>query len=550
MPRSLNVALDALMVNATRREPAAQVFVYDLRSTEKDPNSTRIGDVVLSNVGEPPATVPAIVGPRDFAGDVLSMRITEAGGDLVDGIASSTLELSIADPSGELDPIRNPAPGDGRWLRQGNAVVVREGDAQVDPSLWPITFTGILVGQAGGNRNRTTGRSELTVVAAGREQQFFDHAQTSVNFPQGTPFSDVVEAIAQEMDLDPQELDFPTNFATTLTCHLSTQVVEQIPLVAIAEILFADGQLPKFGGDGRLRIVDADVAKAPARVYANDELITELDRPRVVDSGPNSVVVKGLSCDMTEVVQPRQVLARASITTGFFSQDAEIPVQWSGDGTLQAKNTRLEVRASIADGPFGFGSESYLEDTQADGNAITGTISVEGGLALWLVGAIFGAWLLSHSIPDGVEAGSVTIPIGSLAQAAAGQVLFQAVSTVGRGQYEVTGQPIEYVYEELRGIADVKGVRSSDVREITIENALIGTQADVDAAAMRVLRRERKKVNARSFRMIPDLRLEPNDVFETTDGRRYAIGQIARTLVSGTYEANLDCFEVTAGVRA
>ena len=252
---------------------------------------------------------------------------------------------------------------------------------------------------------------------------------------------------------------------------------------------------------------------------------------------------------MTEVVQPRQVLARASITTGFFSADAQIPVQWSNDGTLQAKDTRLEVRASIADGLFSFGDEDYTEAIQADGNSIDGVIDVEGGLSLWVVTTLAVAWLASHAIPDGATLGS-TIPIGRLIEGIVGQVLFQAVSTIGRGQYEVSGLPIEYVFEELRGIARVTGLSLEEARESTIENALLTTQAAVDAAALRVLRRERKKQNVRRVRMIPDLRLEPDDVFEASDGRRYMIRGISRTVRrDGGYEATLDCFEVTAGAR-
>ncbi|MCP4251075.1 MAG: hypothetical protein GY778_28895, partial [bacterium] len=196
MPRSLDSTLDALQQAAERREPAFQVLVYDIRSTSNDATPTTINDVVLSNVSSTPPVLPEIAGPRDFTNDVVEVAINEMAGDYVDqGVSSSALGFTVSDPSGELDPVGNPAPEEGRWLRQGNVVVIREGDRQVDQSLWPITFTGPIVGQPGQDRNRTNGRSQLTAKCNDRTAFFLNGTATTENFPQNTSYLDMVNSI-------------------------------------------------------------------------------------------------------------------------------------------------------------------------------------------------------------------------------------------------------------------------------------------------------------------------------------------------------------------
>lgn len=550
MPRSLNGTLDALQAESQLRRPAFQVLVYDIRSTSNEADPTTINDVVLSNVSIAPPVLPTIVGPRDFTDDVIEVGINEVAGDyLGDGVASSSLSLRVSDPSGELDPVGNPAPEDGRWLRQGNVVVIREGDEAVDSDLWPITFTGPIVGQPGQDRNRTTGRSELVAKCNDRTAAFLRRNLTTENFPQNTAFSDMVDSIARnDMGLDVEEINLPT-FGTDLTCQLSTQLVDQNPITSIAQIMFPDGFMPRFEGDGRLGLTNGIITKSPARVYLNDELIIELRRPIVDEDGTNVVTVKGLSCDMSKVVQDRQDLATVTISTGFYAQDTAIPVQWSDDGAQQAQNLKFEVDVSVNDGLFAIGGESFTEVTETDGGSVRGTIDVESGFALWLIALIAVSWVASHAIPDGATIGS-TIPVGRLVEGSVGQLILNTLASQGRGEYRITGEPYEYVFEEILAEARVKDIRAEDEREEIIENHLIGTQAAADTIAMTMLRRERAKQNQRSVRMIHDLGVVPDDVIELSDGTRIYVQSISRSLRrSGEHTADVTGFEVTEGVR-
>ncbi len=567
MSRPLSPLLEDAMFAQTRR-PGYIVLIYDIRSTSQNPVPTRINDVVLSNVAEPPPLLPSIVGPRDFTNDVVQVDVTETGGDYVDsGVASSQIQMTISDPSEELDPVANPPTvaepeALGRWLRQGNVIVIREGDeAEPDTNNWPITFTGAIKGQPGQDFNRTRDQARLTLKALSRESDFLRMVSTSVDFPQATAYEVMADTIATtDMGLDDDEVDFGT-FGTRFTAFRSTQFVTESPLVSISRIMFSDGFMPRFLGNGVLSLTNGEINKGAARVFVESEIPISIVRPIIDDNGINEVEVKGLDPVLAQVIQVRQELARASITTGFFSRNAEIPVQWSDDKTQQCLNPTLEVDASIGDTLFAFGSESFTNFPQTDGGSVEGRIDVDGALgsSLALIGLLGAVFLSTAAKPDKVIASGTpvatgfTISVGRLVNAAAGKLIMSILGKQGRGQYRILGQPYEYVFPEILRVARVTGLRSEDVQPVTIENHLINSGADAATAAMRVLTRERKKVNARSIEMYHDLRLEPDDVFGIGSGlgeRRYMIRSISRVLSRQTTNiAKLDCFEVTSGVR-
>lgn len=544
-----------------RRRPAFLVQVYDIRSTSGEATPTRINDVVEFNIGNP-VGLPSIVGPRDFTGDVRQIQITETAGDYVEsGVTSTAIQMVVTDPTGLLDPVTN-APtqaqpeASGRWLRQGNVIVIREGDyAEADPNFWPITFTGKLQGSPGQDRNRTTRISELICKANSREVDYLRRVNTTANYPQNVAFSTIVEDIARtDMGLSPDELALGSVGAGRATVFLSTQFVQESPLTSIAKLMFPDGFMPRFLGDGRLGVSNGIITKSPARSYDNSGVIRSISRPPLEQSGLNDVTIKGLAPDLEQVIQARQEIARASITTGFFSGDAKIRVRWSEDVTQQALGARMDVLASIGDGPFAFGSESFSAFPLTDGGSVQGEIEVDGALesGLAILGILVGLYLSASFIPDFSVpiSGGPTIRIGTKIQGLLSQAIMLVLGQSGRGEYRITGQPYEYVFPEIVATARVGGLRSEDRISKTIENHLINSQADADAIAERVLRRARARQNVRTIEMVHDLKLEPDDIFEV-DSRRFMINAISRTLVRGPAPiiAQISGFEVTTGVR-
>lgn len=555
MARGLSAALDAAMIGE-RREPDWLVEIFDIRSTRNLATPTRINDVVLFNLGLG-LPLPAIVGPRQFTDDTLRIQVTEQAGDYVNqGIAATSIQVTISDPTGDLDPVDNPAPGNGRWLRQGNIIVVREGDNQAPESDWPITFTGAIQGQPGQDFNRTTLTAEIAAKASSREVDFLRRPSTTRNFTQLTTFSDMITDIAENnMGLDLDELNLPT-FPVRLTAFLSTQFVLESSLTTISKILFPDGFMPRFEGDGRLGATSGSITKGVVRTYADSELQLTITRPILDFNGTNEVEILGLDPNLTKITQARQELARAGITTGFFSKDIDIPVFWSDDQTQQAENIQFIVLNSIGESPIVFGSESFTNNPQADGGSVGGTIFTDGsiGAGIGVLALITGGLIASIFVPDiAPTGGGAVVPTGRRVTVAVIQAIDFVLGQTGRGEYRLFGVPYEYVFKEIRAVCRVSGIRSEDQQVISIENHLINSQSDADDTADRILRRERAKQNLRSVVMIHDLRLEPDDLFAVgagLDERRYAIQTISRVLERGIPTiATLNCFEVTVGVR-
>jgi len=551
MARALDATLDSLILNAEHRRPAYEILIYDIRSTEGDPNPTLINDIVKLNNPTPPS-IPTIVGPLEFTPFVDELRVTETSGDYTKaGVAASSLAFTV--PLANETEVFDPLSGEdeSRWLRQRNVVVLREGDQAVDREFWPITFTGSLVGQPGySNTERGGAPPILDIVCVGREVGYLRQTHTSDDFPEAVTLTTIVNSLATDMGLDPiEELDMP-NFDSWQSCHTSLQFVDESLLTSMSRSMFPLGYMPRFLGNGKLGASDGVITKTPVRVYSDDAIIKNVNRPRVDESGERVVRIKGLSCEMSEQEQEEQALATANITMGFWASSARIKVSWSDDGSMQARDARLRILTSINDGLIPFGSEDFLLTTiQSDGGSTDGVIAIDVLLALKLlvtVGAILGAF----SIPDHTTLpGAPTTPVGSIIQGGVLTIVNQLLLRAGNGQYEIVGRPFEYIFKEVVGVAQVKGDFPDEENELIIENHMITSQSMANEVAVRELKRMRAKVNLRNVDALHDLKLEPDDVFEDAQGSRYFITSINRTIGrSFSPRAQYTCFETTQGV--
>lgn len=539
MPRALPSLLDLAQI-ARKRKPAYRIYIYNVRGS-----TDVLRDVVVSN------PLQAATGPREFTAEVRSVRITEVASDYVDGMGSTIVDIEITDKHGAFDP--QGSGTDPQWIRQGNVVRIVEGDVRVDEAQWVPTFTGEIVGQAGVLRSRAvgnSGESKISFRAYDRSARYIKYKRTSENFSQGTSYISMATNVAQnDMGLDSAEISF-SSWGTQVTGHTSTQFVFEEPLVSIAKAMFVSGVLPYFDGEGKLTQVDGTVTKAPSRVYNDDAQFVSIERPRTEDNSINRVCVVGLSADMTEVVQPLQVVGTGRITTGYFTQDESFPIYFSDDHSFVAKNIELSVLRSVNGGiNFLGGGEEWEEIQLPSGEAIGVQISIETGFAPYVVIFLTFVYIILAIIPDEVLY-FFTIPVGRFIQAFALAAILFLMSKIGRGEYEVLGEPYEYVFEEIRGCAQVALTPFNERSEHTIENHLVQNQSDLNNSARRVLLREQAKGNQRTVTMFHDLLLIPDDVFETADGRSYMIQSIQRTLAREPESAiaTLACFEVTPGV--
>ncbi len=532
MPRALSLSLDRISKGETEeRRPVYQILVYDIRSSTS-PNTIR--DIVL---GSP---LDTIVGPLDITEFCLRVAIEEkAGTYATEGVQATSVTLTIRDPDGQFDPqlVRSDPTVLGRYFRSGNVVRIIEGDSQVPSTDFPITFTGPILGQAGYDRNRTSGRSILTCRAVGREARFINFLRTTEEFLIGTSYLAAATSVAvNEMGLDSDEIDFPV-FGAHLIPHKVVQLVQENPMTMLARIMFLDALIPSFTGEGKLSAVPDRATGAPARVYAKRDHVIKITRPVSDLEPPTSVCVVGLFADLALTSQPRQALATLDITTGYFTPDEKVKVYWRDDRTLMANNVRLKTFVSVNGGIIAIGggeSMDVIRSSDPDQIGIIGAkLTADTGYAPWLVLFFLYEYIVFSLVPDqwaGIGSGP-TIPIGRVIQAVwLGAALF-VMAQLGRGSYAFVGDPFEYVYKEIRRCAKIEGTPEFDENELVLENHLVSTEAQGDATSFQQLFRQQADKHPRQITMLHDLGMEPNDIIEfQDDGSRYLVTSITRTL--------------------
>lgn len=554
MARSLAYSLDRRQLHPERR-PAWKVYLYDVRST-----SDTIRTIVRG------LELQTLTGPLDITENVARVEIQERAGDFVGaGIASSSVTLSIIDETpGQLDSVWDPqfsADDDSlpaRFLRRDNVIRIKEGDEAVDEDDWPWTFTGFLVGQAGVDRGRAageSGRSLISVAAVSREAKYVNQSRTSAEFASGAAYLTMgTEVATNVMGLDSDEIDF--SGWGSRTTGLLVQFVEQSPLVSIAQVMFPDGYLPRFDGEGKLTQTAGEITKSPARIYTNLATIRHIAKPYSDLNPVNSVEVVGLDKVKTKVVQQRQPLAQVDVTTGFFTNGEEIRAYWSDDRTQLAENVKIDIQKSVNGGLSALGGgETWrliLAENQVD-ISIGAELILDTGYAPYIIVFLTGVYVALAAIPDGVVTalfGGSTIPYGRIIQAIALAAVLYMMTRIGRGQYEFVGDPVEWVYKEIRAIAELESLSSEELNRVTVENHLIQEQSWADDSARVILFRQQAKGNPRTVTALHDLRLEPDDVFEIPGNRRFLIETISRALVRRAEEvlATYSTFEVTPGL--
>ena len=90
-----------------------------------------------------------------------------------------------------------------------------------------------------------------------------------------------------------------------------------------------------------------------------------------------------------------------------------------------------------------------------------------------------------------------TIPWVSIVQAAALSATMLLMSKIGRGKYEIHGEPLEYTFKEVKAVAIANGTLVNEERELVIENQFIQVQADAELVAQNVLDRVQLQANGR-----------------------------------------------------
>ncbi len=563
--RPLPALLESIAIgDADTRAPSFRVFVYDLRSSD----SNTINDIVDGSGLE------MIVGPREWTNNASLLDIQEVSGDYASGgIASQTITVTLEDPDGNLNPflLVDDPTSDARFFRKGNVVRIYEGDEQVDPALWVRTFTMEIKGQPSYIRSRAVGPegvSRLQFKCVSREAAFLGYEEISREYTAGETYRAIGEDVATSMmGLGLGELNFSGWGEGRTLRHTTMTLAGDSPIVLLARVMFVDGFIPRFDGDGKLSQHLSILGGSIDRFYSDQRNRISVGWPLSDVQVADSVVVKGLDFNQSRVdILPRQVVAKANVTTGYFTQNEAIEILFSPDRTQLADNPTLLVIRSVNGGISILGGGETITLIPAPNDANEGyvgvTLEIGTGFAPWLATFLLATYVGLSFIPDavvteGVGVGVVvstgfTINKGSVAAAIALASAMMIMSAIGRGDYEIWADPFQYVFQEIRRRALAEGADEFTKKEIEVLNHLIDDAETCELLAEQILYIQQAGLHPRDVTMLHDLALEPADVWSSTDDDRiYLIQSISRVLTRDdkTATATIRALELTSGIQ-
>ena len=559
--RSLPPLLESIAIGETEtRSPSFRVWVYDLRSST---NNT-INDIVDGSGLEP------IVGPREWTNNATIIDVSEVAGDYASGgIASNSITVTLEDPDGGLNPflLVTDSTADARFFRKGNVVRIYEGDEQVDSSIWVRTFTMEIAGQPSYIRSRAVGNdgvSRLQFKCVSREASFLGYEEISREYTAGETYRAIGEDVATSvMGLRSGELNFSGWGETRTLRHTTMTLSGEPPIVLLARVMFVDGFIPRFDGDGKLSQHLSILGGNIDRFYSDQRNRISIGWPLSDIQVADSVVVKGLDFNQSRVdILPRQVVAKVNLTTGYFTQDEAVEALFSPDKTQLADNPTLLVKISVNGGFTILGGGETITLIPAPNDANEGyigvTINISTGYAPWLAVFLLATYVGLSFVPDnvltfgfGVSEG-FTINIGSVGAAIALAGAMMITTALGRGVYEIWADPFQYVFQEIRRRALADDADEFTKNEIEVLNHLIDDAATCENLAEQILYIQQAGLHPRDVTMLHDLALEPADVWSSTDDDRvYLIQSISRVLTRDdkTATATIRALEITSGIE-
>lgn len=519
--RFFGTPIDIIFQGSSRR-PAYKVYLWN-------PNRTTITDVVLDQSESP---------RYDITSFVISIALREnISFENTDNAVATNATITL-----HYLPDAKPIPITERTLLDGAPIRIYQGDEEIaDPEQWIPVFTGIIRGNPGAvEQARFESQPQTaTVVAVGREENFLNTVITARAYQKDTDIGRaVVETAVEKMGLDRREIKI--GFQNYALGHTQNQLVDIEVLKGIHQMLFTVGKKPRFDADGFFTAADTDLDKAPTRVLSND-MIVEIRREQRSDSVNNSVRLVGLDNNLTQILEREKRLAHGEITTGFFEAVIRQEIFFSenagvNQGGRRALETKLKSQVNSLESIVG-ASIKWVPFLESDGfSTFGGRLIFDTGFApdlntaaltTWLAAEILLAIALEANVPV-LTAVAKTIAVSALT------VIIVSLITLGRIEWEIFGQPFQWVFQQLAALASLDGVLSVDLKEVEFRNDWIYDINVLVARARELLKRELAKGWRFKITMLDDPILEVDDVIEISSNKYY-ITSINRTMtrVSG-----------------
>jgi hypothetical protein len=353
---------------------------------------------------------------------------------------------------------------------------------------------------------------------------------TTIRFDEGTALTAVAETIIKQQGLEPSEYIVPLGGQTVP--HKNVQFTDVTPWEALTEIGLAIGRQPICDAISRIKFVSRDVDRPADFVIGNEQLIS-INGGRGIPQ-LTEFRLKWLDRNLTEVVQEEQVLGSTSITAGFWKGSQTEDVYWSEDRRQRAKNTRMKVKQSVNSGLLPIGSESYAQIDEFHGTVTVNVSIFVSGLATASLAAVLALDVLPDGVQVGITGTGITIPKGRVVRGFAEASLLLILMSVGTGQYEILGEPYDFVHARNTTTAynDASPYWSEQYQDE--ENDLIYDEAHAQEVCVRELLYRTAEANLWNITMIDDWRIEIGDILELSDSSRLYVTGYDRDLTRGS----------------
>jgi hypothetical protein len=422
-------------------------------------------------------------------------------------------------------------------IQQGRIIRVLEGFEGLAESEWIWTFSGQVEGTYSWVYQRGDHIAiQFTAFGRGNNQAWKRRNVSSRAFTVGSDWGSMFMNIVKDvMLLEDAEVVVPEPWSVPFDKN-SNQVVNVPPWDAMEQLMFGIMALPFFNGRGELDMISKNQNRVTLAL-ADDKYLRKYESKGSSSETINKVIVSYLSNTLSRVDGPDQVLGTATVTTGFFKRDFEIPVYYSDERKTRSDNPRMLIKSSANAGLIPFCEESMEKIDEFHVNVNVEVSVWAPTLATTMLAVYLSLSFFPWDAGEGLVYVIISEPFGRIAQAISLIALLFIMMCLGTGLYEIWGTPYEMVYLEQQAIAQKSGIDFWQEREKTIRNDFLSTLENTQPLAVNELHYEVMKENPRTLLLRYDPRLEPGDVIQLSSTVKIYIDSIARTFGRNTSDA-------------
>lgn len=388
-------------------------------------------------------------------------------------------------------------------------------------------FTGQVDGLTGYREERGSRSFGLSVKQRDATPLWRQTKWMTDTYPTGTELGVIIQDVLRAIGLTSGEM--PTVLLTGLhTVHGDTQIADLPVWDMLTMILQANGLEPFIDAVGKMKTISRDVIRNHD-IELEDKDILNITGERVRAPVTN-VVVKWLSPELAKTNTQVQVLARESITAGFFKLKQERRIYWSEDRRQRAQNTFMKVLSSVNDGLLPVGDEDYEQLDEFSGEITVTTHAWVPTLAT----ASMAMMLFEAEIGDIVTSvPGVTTSFGRKIEAAGQVAYFLIIMSLGTGNYEIWGEPYDYVHEVNTTEAYDQNAPAWVRLEEAINSDFIMNEQHAQALAVRELLYRSLSAHSWNVDIVDRLAIERGDILRLADGSRLYVTDFSRDLSHG-----------------